>query len=93
MWCVYLSYICSSFTGCCQQWYADSKTVHQQNPPVINRRCRLTQVDLYNGHITVVVVVLLYIYSTYDAFSGTGVRELGFMSLQAHLNSPSLGSE
>jgi len=31
---------------------------HQQNPPVVNWRCRLTQVDLYrpNGHQTVVVV-------------------------------------
>jgi len=24
-----------------------SKTLHQQNPPVLNRRCRQTQVDLY----------------------------------------------
>jgi len=24
-------------------------TLHQQNPPVLNWRCRLTQVDLYNG--------------------------------------------
>ena len=33
------------------------KTLHQQDPPVLNWRCRLTQVDLYNGHKTMVVVV------------------------------------
>ena len=26
-----------------------SKTWHQQNPPVLKRRCRLTQVNLYSG--------------------------------------------
>ena len=35
----------------------DSKTLHQQNPPVLNQRCQLRQVDLCNGHKTVVVVV------------------------------------
>ena len=35
----------------------DNKTLRQQNPPVLNWRCRLTQVDLYNGRKTVVVVV------------------------------------
>ena len=29
-----------------------STTLHQQNPPVFNRRCRPTQVDLYNGRKT-----------------------------------------
>jgi len=38
------------------QGHADSKTVHQQNPPVLNWRCQLMQVDLYNGRKTVVVV-------------------------------------
>ena len=28
--------------------------LHQQNPPVRNCRCRLTQVDLHNGSETVV---------------------------------------
>jgi len=32
--------------------------VHQQNHPVLNWRRRLTQVDLYNGHKTMVVVVV-----------------------------------
>jgi len=37
-----------------------SKTLYQQNPPpVLNWRCRLTQVDLYNGRRTVVAVVVL----------------------------------
>ena len=35
----------------------DSKTLRQQNPPVLNWRCRLTHVDLYNGRKMVVVVV------------------------------------
>jgi len=33
--------------------------LHQQNPLVLNWRCQLTQVDLYNGRKTVVV---LYFY-------------------------------
>jgi len=40
------------------QGHAGSKTLHQQNPPVLNWRCRLTQVDLYNDNKTVVVVVV-----------------------------------
>jgi len=36
-----------------------SKTLHQQNHPVLNWRCRRTQVDLYNGRKTVVVVVVV----------------------------------
>ena len=36
-----------------------SVKLYQQNPPVLNWRCRLTQIDLYNGHKTVVVVTVL----------------------------------
>ena len=32
--------------GCRQQGHVGSKTLHQQNPPVLNCRCWLTQVDL-----------------------------------------------
>jgi len=32
-----------------QQGHVGSKTLHQQNPPVLNWRCRLTQVGLHNG--------------------------------------------
>jgi len=32
--------------------------LHQQNPTVLNWRCQLTQVDLYNGRKMVVVVVI-----------------------------------
>jgi len=51
------SYSNSSF----MQVHVDSKTLHQQNPPVLNGRYRLTQVDLYNGRkmMAVVVVVLI----------------------------------
>jgi len=42
--------------------------LHQQNPlPVLNWRCRLTQVDLYNGRKMVVVVVVGNVLST-DVF-------------------------
>jgi len=44
--------------GCCQQGHAGSKTLHQQNPPVLSWRCQLTQGDLYSGHKTVVVLLL-----------------------------------
>ena len=33
---------------CCQQGHISSKTLHPQNPPVVNWRCQLTQVDLYS---------------------------------------------
>ena len=35
--------------------------MHQQNPLVLNLRCRPTQVDPYNGHKRVVVVVVIEI--------------------------------
>ena len=38
-----------------------SKTLHPQNPPVLNWRCQLTQVDLYSGRKTVVVVLCVQI--------------------------------
>ena len=37
---------------CRQREHAGSKTLHQQNPPVLNWRCRLTHADLYNGRKT-----------------------------------------
>jgi len=43
----------------CQQGHGGSKTLRQQNPPFLNWKCWLTQVDLYNGHKTVVVVVVV----------------------------------
>ena len=45
--------------GTTMPWHASSKTLHQQNPPVLNWRCRLMQADLYNSHKIVWVVVLL----------------------------------
>jgi len=38
------------------QRHAGSKTLHQQNPPVLDWRYWLTQDDVYNGWKTVVVV-------------------------------------
>jgi len=37
--------------------------INKQNPPVLNWRCWLTQVDLYNGCKTVVVVVVVVVLS------------------------------
>jgi len=47
---------------CYQQGHAGSKTLFQQNPPVLNWGCQLTQVVLYNGRKTVVVVAYTSIY-------------------------------
>jgi len=41
------------------QGHVSSKTFHQQNPPVLNRRCQLMQADLYNGSKTVVAVIMV----------------------------------
>jgi len=37
----------SECAGCHQQGHVGSKTLHQLNPPVLNWRCRLTQLDLH----------------------------------------------
>jgi len=47
--------------GCHQQGHVGSKTLHQQNPPVLDWRCRLTQVDLYNSRKTAIVVVVVVV--------------------------------
>ena len=52
--------------GCRQQGHAGSKTLHQQNPPVLNWRCRLTRVDVYNGRKTVVMVVVVVVIKAYN---------------------------
>ena len=44
--------------SCLQQWYVGIKTLLQQNPPVLNWQCRLTQVVLYNGCKMIVCVLL-----------------------------------
>ena len=44
------------------------QTFNQQNSPVLNCRCRLTQVGLYNGRRTVVVVVILSTYTLQPAY-------------------------
>jgi len=48
----------SAFSLIWMRWLP-SVRLHQQNPPVLNWRCWLTQVDLYNGRKTVVVVVVV----------------------------------
>ena len=47
------SFTKSECAGCRQQGQAGSKTLQQQlqNSPFANRRCRLTQVDLYNEYL------------------------------------------
>jgi len=49
------SSICE-YISCHQQGYADTKTLLQQNLPVLNCGCRLTEVDLNNGCEMVVAV-------------------------------------
>jgi len=46
--------------SCCQQVHVNSKMLLQQNPPVLNCGCWLTQVALYNGHKTAVVIVISF---------------------------------
>jgi len=41
----------SECDACCQQWHTGSKTLLQQNPPVLNWGRRLTQVDPFNGRV------------------------------------------
>jgi len=41
--------------------HAGSKTLLEQNPPVLNYGCQLMQVVLYNGPKTVVVVVVVVV--------------------------------
>jgi len=43
--------------SCYQQEHVGSTTLLQQNPPVLNLRCQLTHIVLYNGHKTTVVIV------------------------------------
>ena len=45
--------------SCRQQGKRAVKLLLKQNRPVLNWGCRLTQVDLYNGHKTVVFLLLL----------------------------------
>lgn len=46
------------------QGYAASKILNEQNPPVSKWLCQLAQVNLYNGHRTVVVVVVHLAHQT-----------------------------
>ena len=54
----------SECASCHQQGRAGSKTLLQQNPPVINWGSRLMQVILYNDRKTLVVVSIYYTEET-----------------------------
>jgi len=63
-----ISFILRPFTvivsvvhSCCHQGNAGSKTVLQENPPVLNCGCWLKQVVLHNGHKMVVAVVVVVV--------------------------------
>jgi len=43
-------------------------SLHQQNPPVLNWRCRQTQADLYSGRKTVVVIAVASNLTFYTFF-------------------------
>jgi len=53
----------SKYTSCYRQEHAGSKTLLQQNPPVINFGCRLIQMVLYNSHKTLIVVVHIHLFT------------------------------
>ena len=50
-----------------------SKTLHQQNPPVLNWRCLLTQVYLYNGHKMGDWLVGSYVSCSFKIYSRLGL--------------------
>jgi len=58
----YTRYYTEFVNVCHQQGHVGSKTLHQQNPSVLNWRCWLMQVDLYNGRKTVVVGASLWTF-------------------------------
>ena len=58
----YTRYYTEFVNVCHQQGHVGSKTLHQQNPAVLNWRCWLMQVDLYNGRKTVVVGASLWTF-------------------------------
>jgi len=54
----------SECINCRQQLHASSKTLLQQNSPVLNWGCQLTQVLLYSGHKMVVLLILIVVVVT-----------------------------
>ena len=57
--------------------------LHQQNPPVLNWRCRLTQIDVHNGRktvVVVVVVVVIYYYFLRPRYSIPGNEKITLCS-------------
>ena len=52
-----------------------SKTLLQQNPPVLNSGCQLTQVNLYNGEhgCKMVVVVVVFVVVSWDVLVKIGL--------------------
>ena len=44
-----LVYSLSDYADCCQQGHVGSKTLLQQNPPVLNWGCQLREVDLFDA--------------------------------------------
>ena len=51
-----MSSVQSERASCCQQVNAASKTLHQQNPSVINWECQVTHIILYDCHKKAVVI-------------------------------------
>jgi len=53
-------FVCIVCASCRQQGHVGSRTLLQQNPPVLNWGCRLSQADLYNGREMFVCVLRSY---------------------------------
>jgi len=52
--------------SCHHQGHAGSKTLLQQNPPVLNWVCQLTHVVLYGSKMVVVVVINQSVVGAYN---------------------------
>jgi len=62
---VWVAALRRTVSRCHQQEHVGSRTLLQQNPPVLNWRCRLTQVVLCNGRKTVVVYIIIVVASVH----------------------------
>jgi len=59
--------------GCRQQGHAGSKTLHQENLPVLNWRCQLMHVCVYDGCEMMDVVVVVGMCITGQKLFPTGL--------------------
>jgi len=61
----------------------DSKILLQQNPPVLNWGCRVTQADLYNGNRMVLYVCISSVLRQRQLDDRKGIQPLNFLIRQS----------